>query len=216
MGLKLYTYFRSSCAYRVRIILNHKGLDYDAIPVHLLNDGGEQHKQDYKKLNPSAQVPTLIDEGLTLGQSMAIAEYLEESYPQKPLLPEENKERAIVRQMCEVINSGIQPLQNLSVTLRLKEQFDVTDEQKKQWLQYWVGRGFESFHKLLEQHSGQFCFGDQITLADTFLAPQMFSSSRFGINLNSFPKLTEINNRLMELPEFIKASPSEQPDAPSD
>lgn len=182
------------------------------IPIHLLKEGGMQFKPDYLTLNPSAQVPCLVDDELTLGQSMAIVEYLEEVYTDTPLLPKAAQERAIVRQMCEVINSGIQPLQNLSVILKLGDTFSATADQKKQWIQDWVGKGLDSFNKLVSKHGGQYCFGDQITLADCFLVPQIFSSKRFEVDVNQFPKLVEIDKKLNQLPEFIKASPEKQPD----
>lgn len=210
--IKLYSYFRSSSAYRVRIALNVKMIPYDIIPVHLLRNGGEQYSEKYKKVNPLAQVPTLQDNERSVAQSMAILEYLEEEFPRPSLLPHSSFEKAIVRQMCEIVNSSIQPLQNLSVTQYLSNTLKLSDEQKNAWVQFWILRGFESLEILLQKHSGKFSFGDQITLADCLLVPQVFSASRFHVDMTHFPKIVEINKRCMELTDFIKASPEKQPD----
>jgi maleylacetoacetate isomerase len=210
--LKLYSYFRSSCAYRVRIALNVKLVPYEIIPIHLLKDGGEQYNENYKNLNPAAQVPTLIDGTHTIAQSMAILEYLEQEFPRPPLLPQTSIDRAIVRQMCETINSGMQPLQNLSVTQYLTNHLKVVDADKTTWIRFWSMRGFESLETLLQKHSGSYCFGDQITLADCLLIPQIFSSKRFGVDLTPFPKAQAIYNRCLQLTDFVKASPEKQPD----
>ncbi|MCC6138834.1 MAG: maleylacetoacetate isomerase [Bdellovibrionaceae bacterium] len=210
--MKLFSYFRSSCAYRVRIALNVKLIPYQLIPVHLLKNGGEQYSEKYKKYNASAQVPTLLDDTRVIGQSMAIMEYLEAEFPNPPLLPAANFDKAIVRQMCEVMNSGVQPLQNLSVTQYLTNNFKALEEDKKQWMDFWIQRGFESFETLLQQHAGKYCFGDQITFADCFLIPQVFSSVRFGVDLTPFPKSLEVYKSCMQLTDFIRASPEKQPD----
>ncbi|MCB9072539.1 MAG: maleylacetoacetate isomerase [Bdellovibrionaceae bacterium] len=210
--MKLYSYFRSSSAYRVRIALNVKNIPYEMIPIHLLKNGGEQHASSYRAINPSEQVPTLIDGNHTIGQSMAILEYIEQKFPQTPLLPEMPHERAIVRQMCEVINSGIQPLQNLMVTQYLTDSLHVSENDKMVWLQFWINRGLTSFESLLDKYSGTYCFGDHLSFADCFLIPQVFSSQRFNIDLSRFPKIKVLNDRCLSLPAFIKASPQEQPD----
>lgn len=210
--IKLFSYFRSSSAYRIRIALNVKLIPYDLIPVHLLKNGGEQYSEKYKKINPSAQVPALMDDDRVIAQSMAILEYLEEEFPRPSLLPHSSLEKALVRQMCEIINSGIQPLQNLSITQYLTNNLKVSDEDKNKWLHFWIQRGFDSLETLLHQHSGKFSFGDQITFADCCLVPQVFSAQRFGVDLTPFPKALEINKRCLELTDFIKASPEKQPD----
>jgi maleylacetoacetate isomerase len=176
-NIKLYSYYRSSSAYRVRIALNVKMIPYEIIPIHLLKDGGEQYSDKYKKLNPSAQVPTLVDNEQIVAQSMAILEYLEEEFPKPSLMPHSSHEKAIVRQMCEIMH-----------------------------------RGFESLEALLQKYSGKFSFGNQITLADCLLVPQVFSANRFKIDMAPFPKTMEIYKRCMELTDFIKASPEKQPD----
>jgi maleylacetoacetate isomerase len=210
--LKLYSYFRSSCAYRVRIALNLKGVPYDIVPIHLLKDGGQQNTATYTKLNPSSQVPALEDHHLLIGQSMAIVEYLEETFRSPQLLPSSPAERAIVRQICEVINSGIQPLQNISVTNFLSDAFQLTDAQKHQWMNHWMTKGLLSVETLLQKHAGSYCFGDKISMADCFLIPQVFSSKRFKVNMEPFPKINEIYERCMQLTDFIKASPEHQVD----
>ncbi len=211
-ALKLYSYFRSSSAYRVRIALNVKLVPYSLIPVHLLRNGGEQYTDIYKSVNPSAQVPTLLDAERTIGQSMAILEYLDEEFPRPPLLPTATYDRALVRQMCEIINSGIQPLQNLSVVQYLTNTLKLSEEQKDQWLQLWIQRGFDSLETLLQRHSGRYSFGDQISIADCCLVPQVFSAQRFKVDLTPFPKALEVYHSCMQLTDFIKASPEKQPD----
>jgi maleylacetoacetate isomerase len=210
--LKLYSYFRSSCAYRVRIALNLKGVPYDIVPIHLLKDGGQQNTNEYKKLNPSAQVPALLDNKVLIGQSMAILEYLEETFRTPALLPTKAADRAIVRQVCEVVNSGIQPLQNISVTNFLSDKFQMTTEQKNIWMQHWMSKGLFALETLLKEHSGTYCFGDQITFADCLLVPQVFATLRFKVDLTPFTKIREINERCMQLTDFIKASPDKQVD----
>jgi maleylacetoacetate isomerase len=210
--LLLYSYFRSSCAYRVRIALHLKGLPYNIVPVHLLKEGGLQHSPQYISLNPSRQVPTLVDGETIIGQSMAILEYLEEEFPNPPLLPRQKNDRAIVRQMCEIINSGIQPLQNLSVSQFLDNEFKISPEDKNKWFQRWIHQGLKSLEDLLKVHSERYCFGDQITLADCLLVPQIFSAQRFKIDLSNYPRCTEINERCLKLTDFIRASPERQPD----
>lgn len=210
--LQLFSYFRSSSAYRVRIALNIKQIPYEIIAIHLLKDGGQQYLEEYRAINPSAQVPTLVDNGNAIGQSLAILEYLEEQFPQTPLLPKPFLDKAIVRQMSEIINSGMQPLQNLSVTNYLSHHLSISEEQKKQWLSTWMQRGFESLECLFEKYSGQFSFGDKVTLADCCLIPQVFSAQRFGVDLSPFPKTLEIYKTALQLTAFINASPERQAD----
>ena len=212
-NLLLYSYFRSSCAYRVRIALNLKGTPYALVPVHLLKDGGVQHSERYKIVNPSRQVPTLADGDAIIGQSMAILEYIEEKFPHPPLLPKSLTERALVRQMCEIVNSGIQPLQNLSVMQFLeRESKMVSPEDRQKWIHEWVSRGLQSLEELLQLYSGKYCFGDQITMADCLLVPQIFSSLRFKFDISPFKKCVEVNDRCLKLTDFLKASPERQPD----
>lgn len=211
-SFQLFSYFRSSCAYRVRIALQLKQIPYTLKTVHLLKDGGQQHSADYKKINASQQVPTLIDDDKIVGQSIAILEYLEEEFPQVPLLPTKAYDKALVRQMCEIINSGIQPLQNLTITQYLTQKLKVSEEEKTLWLHHWIQRGFSSYEALLEKHSGTYSFGDKVTFADCCLIPQVYSAKRFGVDLQSFPRSLEIYNRCSKNVAFISASPEKQPD----
>lgn len=210
--ITLYTYFRSSCAYRVRIGLNLKNIVYDSSAVHLLKNGGEQNSQAFKKINPLAQVPSLQVDSIIFSQSIAILEYLEEKYPQPSLLPKNLDERAYVRQMCEVINSGLQPLQGLAVTQYLEKTLRLNTEEKQKWLNHWISKGLDSFETLLRTHSADYCFGNTLTMADCCLIPQIFSAERFNVDLTPFPISRKIYNKCLTLDAFIKASPSHQPD----
>lgn len=211
-SIRLYTYFRSSCAYRVRIALHLKGLSFESIPIHLLKNGGEQNSTAFKKINPLAQVPSLEIDNLTISQSIAILEFLEEKYPSPPLLPQAPEARAVVRQMCEIINSGLQPLQGLAVTQYLENNLGISAQEKQNWLNHWIGKGLDSFEKLISIHSGQYCFGDQITFADCCLIPQVFSAERFKVDLKPYAKCIEISQRCLRLEAFQKASPTQQID----
>jgi maleylacetoacetate isomerase len=213
--MKLYTYFRSSAAYRVRIALNLKGLPYEAVPVHLLRDGGEQLKEGYRKINPSASVPALQDERGTLTQSMAILEYLEETHPDVPLLPADPLGRARVRELSQIIACDIHPLNNLRVLRYLKHTVGVTDEVKDEWYRHWVREGLASLEAHLARDPGtaHFCHGETPTLADCMLVPQVFNAQRFDIDLAPYPNVARINANCVALPAFQHAHPSRQPDA---
>ncbi|WP_095498291.1 maleylacetoacetate isomerase [Paraferrimonas haliotis] len=210
---KLYGYWRSSAAYRVRIALNYKGLDVEHIPVHLVKNGGEQHGDAYVAINPSHLVPTFTDrEGLKLAQSVAILEYLQDTYPTPTLLPFDPKERAIVRSMVAAICSDIHPLNNLRVLKYLSAQ-GFSDEQKSQWYQHWVSVGFETVEAMLQQYSGQYSFGDQLSFADVCLIPQVYNAKRFNIDLSPYPLIEAIYARCCELSAFAMAAPEQQADA---
>jgi maleylpyruvate isomerase len=213
--MKLYTYFRSSAAYRVRIALNLKGLPYEAVPVHLLRDGGEQLKEGYRTINPSASVPALQDERGTLTQSMAILEYLEETHPDVPLLPADPLGRARVRELSQIIACDIHPLNNLRVLRYLKHTVGVTDEAKDEWYRHWVREGLASLEAHLARDPGtaHFCHGETPTLADCMLVPQVFNAQRFDIDLAPYPNVARINANCVALPAFQHAHPSRQPDA---
>lgn len=215
--LKLYGYWRSSAAYRVRIALNLKGLAYKLIPVNLKPGISEQKANDYLALNPQGRVPYLIDGDMALAQSPAILEYLEESYPAIPLLPTEIADRAYVRQLINLIVCDIHPINNLSVLERLKRQFSATDEDTGEWYRHWIAEGFQAFDKLLSAsgHSGKFCFGDSPTLADVCLVPQVWNARRFEVDMSAFPTITAIDRNCSELEAFQAAAPEVQPDAPS-
>ncbi len=214
--LILYSYFRSSCSYRVRIALAHKGLDYEYRSVHLLRDGGEQHRSDYKKTNPMAQVPSLIvDDGEPLAQSLAIIEYLDEKFPEPPLLPKAAGDRARVRQMAEIINSGVQPLANLAVLQAIESDLGASADQKNEWARRWISQGFQALESLTVQYGRKFCFGDSVTLADLCLVPQVYNAQRVQLDMSAFPKLQKINEACLSLDAFQKADPAKQPDAQS-
>lgn len=213
--LVLYSYFRSSTSYRVRIALHWKGLEFEYRPVHLLNNGGEQFKDEYRAVNPAAEVPSLLHNGKTIAQSMAILEYLEEVFPSQPLLPKTHELKAKIRQFCENINCT-HPLQNLKTLAYLQKILAISDEQKQQWLSEWIGRGLQVAEKLATSHKGQYAMSDEVTLADVFLVPQIFSAQRFNVETKAFPKLLEINERCLSLPAFKKAHPFRQPDTPAD
>ncbi|MEE2744426.1 MAG: maleylacetoacetate isomerase [Bdellovibrionota bacterium] len=210
----MYSYFRSSCSYRVRIALHHKGIDYEYRPIHLVKDGGEQRKDDYLALNPKGEVPFLIDGELKLGQSMAILLYLEDKWSERPLFPKKVAERAQCIQVCEIINSGIQPIQNLGVMHEVKKRYDLTDEQKMDWSRFWIQRGLDALEKVLGPLSGKFCLGDNLTAADLFLIPQVYNGKRFGVDLSGLPIISKINDSCLELESFKLADPSCQPDSP--
>ncbi|MEO0336731.1 MAG: maleylacetoacetate isomerase, partial [Pseudomonadota bacterium] len=212
--LILYSYYRSSASYRARIALNLKGVPYRIKPVHLLNDGGEQRKPDYRSLNPMEQVPALVHGDQVLGQSMAIISYVDDNFDGRQLFPKTALERANCLQICETVNSGIQPLQNLSVLQYLESEFGFTAEQKTIWIRKWVLKGYAALEKTLEKTSGEFCLGNSLTAADAFLVPQVFSGRRFGADSTDFPYIQRIYNTCIEHEAFVKAAPENQPDAP--
>ncbi|XP_008195660.1 probable maleylacetoacetate isomerase 2 isoform X1 [Tribolium castaneum] len=204
----LYSYWRSSCSWRVRIALNLKEIPYDIKPVSLIKTGGEQHTNEFREVNPMEQVPALHIDGVTLVESLSILAYLEETRPQRPLLPHDVVKRAKVREICEVIASGIQPLQNLVVLIHVGE------EKKNEWAQHWINRGFRAVEKLLSASAGKYCVGDEITLADCCLIPQVFNARRFHVDLRPFPIILRIDRELENHPAFRAAHPSNQPDCP--
>lgn len=211
--MKLYTYFRSSAAYRVRIALNLKGLATEQICVHLTNHGGEQHSDLYRQINPSELVPTLIDDDFTLSQSLSILEYLEEKFPATPLLPQDLQHRALIRAFSLTIACDIHPLNNLRVLQYLGEPLHISDEQKNEWYKNWVIFGFRALEAQLEHSNGQFCFGHQPTFADCCLIPQVYNALRFHIDLSAYPKIQSIYSHCNTLEAFQNAAPDMQPDA---
>jgi len=213
--IELYTFFRSSAAYRVRIALNLKGLPYASIPVHLLRGGGEQHAPGYAQLNPTQLIPTLVDGDLTLGQSIAILEYLEEVYPRPALLPGDAAGRARVRGLSLAIACDIHPLNNLRVLQYLEHELKVDEAAKNRWYQHWILLGFASLETMLHSSSmtGDFCHGNTPTMADCCLVPQVANARRFDIALDNFPTICRIDAHCAELPAFEKALPRNQADA---
>jgi maleylacetoacetate isomerase/maleylpyruvate isomerase len=215
MSLRLYTYWRSSAAFRVRIALNCKGLAYDAVPTHLLRGGGEQHQAAYRALNPQGLVPTLDDAGTVLVQSLAIIEYLEETHPHPPLLPGSARDRAAIRAMSYAIACDIHPLNNLRVLQYLRRELGQDDEAIARWNKEWMRRGFEALETLIARESGDglHCRGTSVTMADICLLPQVFNARRYQLDLAPYPTLAGVAKHLETLPAFAAARPEAQPDA---
>ncbi|WP_406667265.1 maleylacetoacetate isomerase [Gallaecimonas sp. GXIMD1310] len=211
--MTLYSYWRSSAAYRVRIALALKNLPFQLEPVHLVKDGGEQHATRYAALNPAELVPTLVDGDVVLNQSLAILEYLEETHPEPRLLPQEPAARAQVRGLCQDIACDIHPIDNLRVLQYLSAELGVSDEQKGAWYRHWVEVGFAAIEKRLANTAGQYCFGDELTLADCCLVPQVYNARRFNVDMQAYPLLSAISARLEAIPAFFTAAPENQPDA---
>ena len=212
---KLYGYFRSSAAFRARIALNLKGLEYEQAIIHLVKNGGEQFAPEYRALNPQALVPVLQDRDLTLTQSLAIIEYLDEVYPEPAILPKTAAERARVRSLALMIACEIHPLNNLRVLRYLVKDLKVTEAQKDEWYRHWVVSGLEPLETRLanDPATGKFCHGDVPGLADICLVPQLANARRFNIALDAFPTLLRIEQNCMALKPFQDAAPSAQPDA---
>ena len=217
-GLLLYSYWRSSSAYRVRIALSLKGLRFGQEPVHLVRDGGEQNSPDYRRLNPLGLVPALVHDDRVIVESMAICEYLDELFPEPALLPDTPSERARVRALALGIACEIQPLNNLAVLRYLKTGLGADDEAVKAWYTRWVDRGFSAIEHWLENDglAGDFCHGDTPGLADCFLVPQVYNAERFECDLGPYPRIREIAARCRQRQEFIAAAPENQPDAPQE
>ena len=213
MPIILYSYFRSSAAYRVRIALNLKKIDYEIRPVHLLKNGGEQFNADYLALNPQGRVPVLMVENTVLTQSSAIIEYLEEAYPNPPLLPDNAIERAYVRALAQIIACDIHPPNNLRVLDYLKGS--VKDEFQQAWRSHWIQEGFAAIEQLLQKNDywGSFCFGDTPGMADAFLIPQVYNALRFECEMENFPLISGIYQNCMQEIAFSNAAPENQPDA---
>jgi maleylacetoacetate isomerase len=207
--MKLYDYFRSTASYRVRIALNLKGIAYNAIPIHLVNNGGEQFEESYKNKNPFSLVPTLETNDLTLTQSLAIIDYLEEIHPTPSLYPSDPILKAKVKSLALSIACDIHPLNNLRVLTYLKTTLKVSDEQKNEWYQHWILKGFESIETLLSvlPRDKKVCVGDSPTLADICLIPQVYNAKRFNCPLDAFPLITDINDYCLSLDSFSNASP---------
>ncbi len=209
----LYGYFRSSASHRVRIAMNLKNLKYDYKAVHLINNGGEQHNQEYKKLNPSEQVPTLVHNGKALGQSIAIIQYLDEVSPTSPLFPIDPFEKARVIQFCEIINSGIQPLHNLAVTDELGRR-GLDEKARGEWITHVISKGMSALELFLKDTAGTYCFGGALSAADAFLVPQVFAAKRFNTPTDQYPTVMRVFETCSKLEAFRAAEPMNQPDAP--
>ena len=210
--MKLYTYFRSSAAFRVRIALNLKGLAYEPVFVHLAK--GEHRAAAYAKVNPQALLPTLeLDDGTRLTQSRAIIEYLDEKHPQKPLLPKDAQERARVRSLSYLIASEIHPLNNLRVLQHLKRALNQSEDQVNAWYRHWIADGLAKLEAELASSKGRFCHGDTPTMADCCLVPQIFNAKRYQSDLAPYPQTMRVFEACMQLEAFDRAQPSKQPDA---
>lgn len=211
--MKLYGYWRSTAAYRVRIALHHKKLPFESVPVHLVKDGGQQHQQAYVSINPNHLVPTLVDQDLTLNQSLAIIEYLDERYPQSPLLPGNIITRAKARALALDIACEIHPVNNLRIQQYLSGQLQLSDADKKIWVDHWMSTGFTAIESQLANSAGKFCFGDDLSIADICLVPQVYNANRFAVDMSAFPIISKVVEQCLQLPEFILALPENQPDA---
>ena len=211
--MKLYDYYRSTASYRVRIALNLKQLTYEACPVHLVNNGGEQHAPDYKKINPQGLVPAL-DLGTNeqpITQSLAILEYLEETHPSPALLPKDAHARAEVRSLALLIAADMHPLNNLRVLKQLRTQFDASDDDVTAWYHHWLQLGFDAFETKLKHlpRNGDFCYGNHISFADICLIPQVYNAERFEFSLENYPLIQRITNACNKLRAFKNAAPCE-------
>jgi maleylpyruvate isomerase len=211
--VKLYTYFRSSAAYRVRIALNLKGLAYESVPVHLTKEGGHNRRPEFRAVNPQMRVPALaFDDNKVLIQSLAIIEYLDETHPAPPLLPADPLGRAKVRALAQIIACDIHPLNNVAPLRYLKNQMGQEQSKIDAWYHHWICEGFEALEAMISA-TGPYAFGTQVTLADVCLVPQVANAHRFKVPLADFPRIVAVNDACLKLPAFDKARPQNQPDA---
>jgi maleylacetoacetate isomerase/maleylpyruvate isomerase len=211
---RLSTFFRSSTSYRLRIALGLKGLDWE--PYYVSLPRMEHRASDYMKLNPQGLVPALIeDDGAVLTQSLAILEYLDETYPDPPLLPGDARSRAYVRSLSQIVGCDIHPLNNTRVLKWLGSRWKLSEDEVNEWYAHWIAEGMRSFEAMLNQHKrfGRFCLGDQVTIADVCLVPQIANARRFHCPLDDFPRSVAIADRAGDLPAFKAAQPSLQADA---
>lgn len=215
--LQLYSYWRSSAAYRVRIGLNLKGLPYEIVPVHLVQDGGQQHSEAYHAINPQELVPTLGHGQRRLGQSLAILEYLDEVWPDRPLLPATARVRQRVRALALLVACDVHPLNNLRVLQYFEREWNVPQPERDAWVKHWITEGFAAAEALLAENpsTGDFCEGETPTLADCCLVPQVYNARRFGVDMSAYPTLARIEGSCLALPAFDAARPENQPDAPA-
>jgi maleylacetoacetate isomerase len=210
--LKLYSYFRSSASFRVRAALHWKELAFDYIPIHLLKDGGQQNLPAYRKINPMGHVPALEHDGFLIAESMAILQYLDDVFPGKNLFPTPPHAKAQVMQICEIVNSGIQPLQNLKIGKYLGDEFGMTKADSDRFTKHWIQDGMTNLERVLETTAGTYCVGGEITAADCFVAPQCFAAKRFGVEADQFPNLSRVYANASRVKAFQLAHPEKQPD----
>jgi maleylacetoacetate isomerase/maleylpyruvate isomerase len=211
--MKLYGYWRSSAAYRVRIAMHLKGLAFESIPVHLVKDGGEQHKKAYTELNSTHLVPTLIDEDVILYQSIAIVEYLDDKYPSVAIYPENIVAKAKVKALALDIACEMHPVNNLRVQQYLVNHFSLPESDKLIWSHHWMNVGFLAIEQQLKVNSGKYCFGDNITMADICLVPQVYNAYRFNLDMSEFPNICRVAENCNQHTAFIAALPENQADA---
>lgn len=216
-SLKLYGYWRSSAVYRVRIGLNLKGLRYEQVAVHLVRDGGEQHAPAYAKTHPQKLVPVLQHGERNIRQSLAILEYLDELWPDPPLLPAAPRDRARVRALAQLVACDIHPLNNLRVLQYLEREYNAPQSERDAWVKHWIVEGFRAFEAMLVEDlsRGEFCEGDTPGIADCCLIPQVYNARRFGVDLDPYPTIRQIEAACLALPAFEAAKPEHQPDAPA-
>ena len=210
--MKLYSYFRSSAAYRVRIALNLKGIAYDTQSIHLVKDGGHNKRPEFRAINPQMRVPVLVTTaGDVLIQSLAIIEYLDETHPQPPFLPKDPLARARVRALAELIACDIHPLNNTSSLRYLKNNMAQQQSAIDEWYRHWVITGFEALEELITP--GPFTCGSEITMADLCLVPQVYNARRLKVPLDRFPKIVGVDGACLAVAAFERARPENQPDA---
>lgn len=216
-SIRLYSYWRSSAAYRVRIALNLKGMAYETVPVHLVRGGGEQHKAPFSDLNPQELVPVLLHGSRILRQSMAIMEYLDETWPTPPLMPATARDRQRVRAIAQMIACDVHPLNNLRVLQYFENTWNVPQPEREAWVRHWIEVGFEALEDTLADNpsTGTYCDGEMPTMADCCLVPQVYNAERFGVDLSRYPTIRRINEACLALEAFEAARPENQPDAPA-
>ncbi len=209
--MKLFSYWRSTAAYRVRIALILKEVDHEILPVNLIQ---QDHRSDtYLFRNPQGLVPTLGLDDVSISQSTAIIEYLEEVQPEPRLLPADPIEKAMVRAFCQAIACDVHPLNNLRVLQHLRTELACDEAAVNTWYETWVSRGFAALETQVKETAGSYCFSDAVTMADVYLVPQMFNARRFECDLSRYPTLVDVTSRLERLPAFVNAAPAQQPDA---
>jgi maleylacetoacetate isomerase/maleylpyruvate isomerase len=211
--MKLYGYWRSTAAYRVRIALHLKEITFESISVHLVKGGGEQHGSKYSELNPNHLVPTLVDGDFSLNQSLAIIDYLEQRNPEHALYPKNFKTKAKIQALSLDIACEVHPLNNLRVQQYLANALQVTDEAKQAWLEHWMSIGFSAIETQLRASAGLYCFADSVSVADICLVAQVYNAHRFNVDMSAYPLINRVVKNCNKLPAFIKALPENQDDA---
>ncbi len=211
--MKLYGYWRSSAAYRVRIALHLKDLSFQSMSVHLVKDGGEQHKADYTELNPTHLVPTLVDGDIVLHQSLAIIDYLDDKFPETALYPKDFAAKAKVKALALDVACEIHPVNNLRVQQYLVNGLKLDESDKLTWSHHWMKLGFRAIEQQLIKSAGKYCFGDNITMADICLVPQVYNAVRFKLDMTEFPTISRVVEQCNQHPAFIAALPENQADA---